>query len=81
MYSKPEENVYVIPKSFIMDFEKGKSGAENSSEFSILASKNGTKWYFAHCSGANRIKEENKIYFSSIEEAENRGLEKATGCD
>lgn len=81
IYSRPEEKVYVIPKSFVMNFQEEKSAIENTSEFTILASKSGTKWYFAHCSGAKRIKEENKIYFSSIQEAENRGLEQASGCN
>lgn len=46
----------------------------------IVASKNGTRYYYSHCTGINRIKEENKIYFQSKEEAEARGLTLASAC-
>ncbi len=45
-----------------------------------VASKNGTKYYLPSCSGANRIKEENKVYFDSVEEAQAAGLEPAANC-
>jgi len=47
----------------------------------IVASKNGKKYYFVHCSGANRIKNENKIYFSTIEAAEGAGYTLAANCE
>jgi len=47
---------------------------------SIVASKNGTKYYFLHCSGVGRIKEENKIYFNSEDEAIKEKYEIASGC-
>ena len=46
----------------------------------IVASKNGTKYYFSDCRGVGNIKEENKIYFQSEEEAITAGLAKASGC-
>ncbi len=46
----------------------------------IVASKSGTKYYYSWCSGVNRIKEENKIWFDSTEEARARGLTPASGC-
>ena len=46
----------------------------------IFASKSGSKFYFSWCSGGNRIKNENKIYFKSVEEAQNRGYEIAKNC-
>jgi len=45
-----------------------------------VASKNGTKYHFPWCSGAERIKEENKIWFSSKEEAEKAGYTPAANC-
>lgn len=45
-----------------------------------VASKNGTRYYLPTCSGANRIKEENKIWFTSIEEAQSEGYEPAVNC-
>lgn len=45
-----------------------------------VASKKGTKYYFAWCDGVKRIKEENKIWFNTKEEAEKRGLAPAKNC-
>ncbi len=45
-----------------------------------VASRNGTKYYLAACSGANRIKAENKVYFMSIAEAQAAGYEPAANC-
>lgn len=46
----------------------------------IVASKSGTKYHLITCSGAKSIKEENKIYFKSIEEAKSAGYEPASNC-
>jgi hypothetical protein len=46
----------------------------------IVASKSGTKVYFIWCSGVKRIKEENKVYFDTVEDALNKGYEKAKKC-
>ena len=46
----------------------------------FVASKNGTKYYLPSCSGANRIKEENRIWFVSEQEAESSGYEPAKNC-
>lgn len=46
----------------------------------VIASKTGKKYYYPWCSGTNRIKEDNKIWFNSIEEARARGLTPASGC-
>lgn len=46
----------------------------------IVASKNGTKYHYPWCSGAQSIKEENKIWFNSIEEARKAGYQPASNC-
>ena len=46
----------------------------------IIASRNGTKYHLPTCSGAKSIKEENKIYFNSIEEAKAAGYTPAANC-
>lgn len=46
----------------------------------IVASKNGTKYYSLGCSGAKRIKEENKIFFASVTEAQKAGLSPSSTC-
>jgi hypothetical protein len=45
-----------------------------------VASKNSDKYHYPWCSGAQRIKEENKVWFSSKEEAEKAGYSPATNC-
>ncbi len=47
---------------------------------SIVASKSGTKYYYTWCSGVARIKEENKVYLNTVEEARAKGLTPASGC-
>ena len=46
----------------------------------LVASKNGTKYYFPWCGAVTKIKEENKIWFSSREEAEKNGYSPAKNC-
>lgn len=46
----------------------------------VLASKSGKKYYFPWCSGVDRIKEENKVWFTTIEDAKKAGLTPASGC-
>ena len=56
---------------------------EESVEASVLlvASKNGTRYYYPWCSGVSRLKEANKIWFRSIKEAEQAGYIIASGCE
>ena len=46
----------------------------------IIASKNGTKYYFPNCRGVGNIKDENKVFFQTEEEAISAGYSKASGC-
>lgn len=52
--------------------------AKSSGTF--VASKNGTKYYQSSCPSASRIKDANKVYFDSEEEAVADGYSKASGC-
>ncbi|OGZ32572.1 MAG: hypothetical protein A3H02_00320 [Candidatus Niyogibacteria bacterium RIFCSPLOWO2_12_FULL_41_13] len=55
---------------------------ENKEQNRILVgSKNSNLYHYTWCSGAKRIKEENKIYFSSKEEAEKAGYKPAGNCE
>ncbi|HEY4493460.1 MAG TPA: hypothetical protein VJB98_02475 [Candidatus Paceibacterota bacterium] len=58
----------------------GQAARESGGVQNYVASRNGTKYYLLSCSGVSRIKEENKIYFSSKEQAEARGLTPAANC-
>ena len=46
----------------------------------VVASKNGTKYHYPWCPGATTIKEENKITFSTTEEARKAGYQPASNC-
>ncbi len=46
----------------------------------FVASKNGAKYYPADCGSANRIKEENKVYFNSTSAAETAGYSLSATC-
>ncbi|MEK7581857.1 MAG: hypothetical protein AAB488_00800 [Patescibacteria group bacterium] len=46
----------------------------------VVASKNGTKYYFSWCSGISRISAQNKVVFSSSKEAEQAGYSIAANC-
>lgn len=52
----------------------------NNKNTNIIASKNGSKYYFANCTGVNRIKEENRVYFLDEKEAIEAGYELAKNC-
>jgi hypothetical protein len=52
----------------------------NKIEGGYVASKSGTKYHLPWCSGAQRIKEENKVWFSTKESAEAAGYAPAANC-
>jgi len=56
------------------------SNIEVSEEKYYIASKNGTVYHLPWCPGAGRIKDENKIWFESKEDAENAGYRPAANC-
>lgn len=47
---------------------------------SLVASKNGTKYYYPWCAGVSKIKEENKVFFTNTEEATKAGYSPAANC-
>lgn len=53
----------------------------SSTSASYIASKNGTRYYPQTCPAASRIHEENKIYFTSKEQARAAGFTKTSQCD
>ena len=46
----------------------------------FVASKSGKKYHYPWCSGAQRIKESNKIWFNTKQEAEGAGYTPASNC-
>lgn len=53
---------------------------ETAKERMFVASKSGKLYYSLNCSGANKIKEENKMYFKSKEDAEKFGYVYSSSC-
>ena len=53
----------------------------NSIGKSFFASSRGQKYYSIGCSGGKTIKQENRIYFSTKEEAERAGYELSKSCN
>jgi hypothetical protein len=45
-----------------------------------VASKGGTKYYLPSCSGVSRIREENKVWFATVQEALSAGYTAAANC-
>lgn len=50
------------------------------SENAYVASKSGTKYHLPWCGSAKRIKDENKIWFATKEDAEKAGYTPAANC-
>jgi hypothetical protein len=69
----------VIEKGILIASENTQNDITN--ELKIVASKSGKRYYFLHCSGVKRIKEANKIYFKSENDAKKRGLTIAANCE
>lgn len=59
---------------------KQTSNGNDSSEVKIVASKNGTRYYYSTCGAVKRIKPENLISFASVEAAKAAGYTKALNC-
>jgi len=53
----------------------------NANATPVVVSKNGTKYHLLTCSGASTIKEENKVYFDSIDQAKAAGYSPAANCE
>jgi len=67
---------FVENTALIGDF----SPENNNIKGNYVASKTGSKYHLPWCSGAQTIKEENKIWFETKEEAESRGYSPAKNC-
>ena len=52
----------------------------SSGVHNFVASKNGTKYYTAGCSGASRIKTANQVWFETAEAAASAGYQFAASC-
>ncbi|MCF7815678.1 MAG: hypothetical protein K9M10_01390 [Candidatus Pacebacteria bacterium] len=72
------ETVESIPRSSATNSQK--TDTSNLSEGGYVASKSGTKYHLPWCGSAKQIKEENKVWFATKEEAEKAGYTPASNC-
>lgn len=70
----------IYPEGYETVAETPQGEVEGVSTGAFVASISGTKYHLPHCSGARNIKEENKIWFDSREDAERAGYEPAANC-
>ena len=56
-------------------------GSGSLTKGKYVASKNGTAYHFPWCAGALKIKEENKIWFETKEDATKAGYKPAGNCE
>lgn len=68
------------PAAAIQAVGEGAGAVSASPAGAFVASKNGTKYYLAGCSGAGRISEANKVWFESRTQAEDAGYQPAANC-
>ncbi|MCA9360602.1 hypothetical protein KC730_01785 [Candidatus Kaiserbacteria bacterium] len=66
------------PKNIENKASIGNTSTEKSVK--VVASKSGTKYHLLTCSGANQIKEANKVYFDNVELAKAAGYTPAANC-
>lgn len=69
---KPLENMAALAEAAPKAVQPG--------EGAYVASKNGSKYYLTTCSSASRIKQENRVYFVSVQDARAAGYEPAANC-
>ena len=67
-----------VPASMAAEREVSPSIAEQESRF--VASKNGSVYHLPWCSGAQRINDENKVWYDTKDAAEAAGLRPAANC-
>ena len=78
---KPAPPISIIDTAAILDSVPNQpADIGNNTDKKVFASRTGSTYYYAWCSGAKRIKEENKIWFATKEAAERAGLKQAGNC-
>lgn len=64
----------------IMQNEPVQDTSTPVSEIKVVTSRSGTKYHLLSCPGASQIKEENKVFFDTIEMAKAAGYAPAANC-
>ncbi len=75
-----EEKKTALPPAEAAPAAVSAATAAQSGEVQYVGSKNGTKFHLPTCPGAAQIKEENKVYFTSKQDAYSKGYTEASNC-
>ncbi len=70
----------VVIQGQVEEIEPATNSKSPDGRGNYVASRNGTKYYPLGCGGANRISDENKVYFDTKEEAELSGFSASSTC-
>ena len=73
----PEKAAISIPDSTPCEED---AITQSSMQKGFVASKNGAYYHLPWCPGAKKIKESNKIWFTTREDAEKKGYKPASNC-
>ncbi|MFT5849530.1 MAG: hypothetical protein ACI9H6_000339 [Patiriisocius sp.] len=76
--TKNEASVVLVQRTAESPLEVATSSDETKK---LVGSKNGTKYHLLWCSGAQRINEENKVFFESEGQAQVMGYTAAANCE
>ncbi len=76
IYPSTEENTGLSTQSAVL----GVNTSINTSSGNFFASTRGSKYYPVNCSAGKTIKQENRIYFNTGEEAVKAGYELSGSC-
>jgi hypothetical protein len=77
--SSESELVPSVKPSSKITGQAAAAGLSNA-KTTIFASKSGTKYYYSWCKSGNRVKLQNRVYYSSKEAAEKSGKSLAANC-
>ncbi len=84
---EPVRVLNITPQAPLLQQEGGSAPSEfgevkgaSTDSGQVVASKNGSKYHYPWCAGAQQISEKNKIFFASIEEARAAGYTPAANC-
>lgn len=76
-YTNPSQSATLIQGSIPRAYLGMGEGVESGE---VIGSKSGKKYYFPWCGTVKRIKPENQVHFSSIEEAKKAGFTAGGNC-
>lgn len=71
----------IFPQSGFADVERGEGRPIIEEKGEFVASQNGARYHYPWCPGAQQIKEENKVWFATREDAEQAGYTPAANCE